>query len=194
MKKHNFITGSLAAIFLISSLFIVGCKKEEQVVKPPLPENEFITTIKLTLIDTLSNDTLLAKWKDISPEDSNPADTSLAILSLKSNRFYKAEITLFDETKNPTVDITNEVKERSIYHLFFYYPSASLNGNLIVNITDSDLNNPPLPLGVSTNFITNSPSSGSLNVILRHQPKGKNGTFAPGTTDVDVRFRVTITD
>lgn len=194
MKKHNFIIGSLASLFLLFSLFISGCKKEEQVVSPPLPGNEFLTTVKLELVNTVTNDTVIGIWRDLTPEDTNPADTSLALLNLKENSTYKATIFLLDETKNPAEDITTEIKERGNYHQLFYFPSPNLGANLVVNVTDTDTNSPPLPLGITTNFITNAAAIGKVNVILRHQPNVKNGTFAPGSTDIDVNFQVNISN
>jgi len=194
MKKHNFIIGSLASLFLLFSLFITGCKKEEQVVSPPLPGNEFLTTVKLELVNTVTNDTVIGIWRDLTPEDTNPADTSLALLNLKENSTYKATIFLLDETKNPAEDITTEIKERGNYHQLFYFPSPNLGANLVVNVTDTDTNSPPLPLGITTNFITNAAAIGKVNVILRHQPNVKNGTFAPGSTDIDVNFQVNISN
>lgn len=194
MKKHNFIIGSLASLFLLFSLFISGCKKEEQVVSPPLPGNEFLTTVKLELVNTVTNDTVIGIWRDLTPEDTNPADTSLALLNLKENSTYKATIFLLDETKNPAEDITTEIKERGNYHQLFYFPSSNLGANLVVNVTDTDTNSPPLPLGITTNFITNAAAVGKVNVILKHQPNVKNGTFAPGSTDIDVNFQVNISN
>lgn len=194
MKKHNFTIGSLASLFLLFSLFISGCKKEEQVVSPPLPGNEFLTTVKLELVNTVTNDTVIGIWRDLTPEDTNPADTSLALLNLKENSTYKATIFLLDETKNPAEDITTEIKERGNYHQLFYFPSPNLGANLVVNVTDTDTNSPPLPLGITTNFITNAAAVGKINVILKHQPNVKNGTFAPGSTDIDVNFQVNISN
>jgi len=193
MKKHNII-GRFASLILMISLFATSCKKEEQVVSPPLPGNEFLTTVKLQLVNTTTNDTVVAIWKDLTPEDTNPADTSLAVLNLKKNSTYQATIYLLDETKAPVEDITEEIKERANYHQLFYFPASNLGGNLAVNLTDTDTNSPPLPLGVTSNFITSNVASGKLNVVLRHQPNVKNGTFAPGSTDVDVNFQVNVID
>jgi len=113
---------------------------------------------------------------------------------LKENSTYKATIFLLDETKNPAEDITTEIKERGNYHQLFYFPSPNLGANLVVNVTDTDTNSPPLPLGITTNFITNAAAIGKVNVILRHQPNVKNGTFAPGSTDIDVNFQVNISN
>ena len=70
--------------------------------------------------------------------------------------------------------------------------SAATALNLLVNRTDMDANNPPLQIGLQDNFITGAASSGTLRVVLRHQPNAKNGTYPPGSTDFDVTYAVTI--
>ncbi len=183
-----------AFLMLLSSILILAtsCKKEEQVVSPPLPGNEFLTTIKLHLISSDNVDTLVATWRDLTPEDTNPPDTSLAALILKPNTTYSAQLELLDETKSPAEDITAEIKERANYHRIFYFPSSSLGTNLSVAVTDLDTNNPPLALGISSTISTQNVSSGFLQVILKHQPNVKDGTFAPGSTDADVKFQISI--
>lgn len=183
-----------AFLMLLSSILILAtsCKKEEQVVSPTLPGNEFLTTIKLHLISSDNVDTLVATWRDLTPEDTNPPDTSLAALILKPNTTYSAQLELLDETKSPAEDITAEIKERANYHRIFYFPSSSLGTNLSVAVTDLDTNNPPLALGISSTISTQNVSSGFLQVILKHQPNVKDGTFAPGSTDADVKFQISI--
>ena len=69
-------------------------------------------------------------------------------------------------------------------------PSAALN--LTVNRTDVDDNTPPLQIGLQDNFVTGAASTGTLRTVLRHQPNAKNGTYDPGSTDLDVTYAVTI--
>ncbi len=69
-------------------------------------------------------------------------------------------------------------------------PAAPLN--LVVNRTDLDNNIPPLQIGLTDDFVTGAASTGILRVVLRHQPNAKNGTFAPGSTDLDVTYAVNI--
>ena len=64
--------------------------------------------------------------------------------------------------------------------------------NLVVNRTDMDGNNPPLQIGLQDSFVTGAASSGTLRTVLRHQPNAKNGTYPPGSTDLDVTYAVTI--
>ena len=70
--------------------------------------------------------------------------------------------------------------------------SAATALNLWVTRTDVDTNNPPLQIGLQDNVYTGAASSGILRVVLRHQPNAKNGTYAPGSTDLDVTYAVTI--
>ncbi len=64
--------------------------------------------------------------------------------------------------------------------------------NLVVNRTDLDANSPPMQIGLKDNFLTGAASTGTLRVVLRHQPNAKNGTYPPGSTDLDVTYAVTI--
>lgn len=70
--------------------------------------------------------------------------------------------------------------------------SAGSPLNLTVTRTDQDSNNPPLGIGLRDNFVTGAGSTGILRVVLRHQPNAKNGTYDPGSTDLDVTYAVSI--
>ena len=190
MKRFKKSDVLLAIMPLIISAS--ACKKEEEEVMPPLPENELITTISLRLISSDNADTLSSIWRDLTPNDTNPPDTIMAILNLKDSTLYRTEVAFLDETKSPVEDITTEVQSRANYHRIFYFPSSSLGANLNINITDLDTNSPPLVLGIKSNVQTFQSSSGVLRVVLKHQPDGKDGSFEPGTIDVDVNFRVVI--
>jgi len=69
-------------------------------------------------------------------------------------------------------------------------PGTALN--LTVSRTDMDTNSPPLQIGLTDQFVTGASSSGILRVVLRHQPNAKNGTYDPGSTDLDVTYAVSI--
>jgi hypothetical protein len=70
--------------------------------------------------------------------------------------------------------------------------SAATALNLVVSRTDMDNNTPPLQIGLQDNFVTGAASTGTLRVVLRHQPNAKNGTYDPGSTDFDVTYAITI--
>lgn len=64
--------------------------------------------------------------------------------------------------------------------------------NLSVSRTDMDDNVPPMQIGLKDNFYTGAASTGILRVVLRHQPNAKNGTYPPGSSDLDVTYAVNI--
>jgi hypothetical protein len=198
---------------------IMACQYPERTIKPNI-NNEFPTTVILRLTNQSDpSDVQMGTWEQLL--DANGVqlepDVSKAGLILKKNSIYLSEITVLDKTKNPVDDLTEEVKSRSNLHLFFYQPLQTTGDqiipfsppdvypapiptplpampvlNLTVHITDYDTNNPPLPLGIESQMATGGISSGWLRVVLRHQPISKDGTFAPGSSDVDVGFSILI--
>jgi hypothetical protein len=71
-------------------------------------------------------------------------------------------------------------------------PSSVSPLNLVVTRTDLDDNNPPMQIGIHTQWVTGAASSGIIRVVQRHQPNAKNGTYAPGSTDFDITLAVNI--
>ncbi len=220
MKRVKFSFNRLVAgcvsVFL---LFLSGCNKKESTVTPAPPSNEFLTTVELKLVNTAdATDTVTAIWRQLDPTGTALPDTSKAILGLKANATYSANVVLLDETQTPAVVVSDEIKDRENYHLFFFQPTpisasnliisntstdipvadgtvTSASGpylNLVVTRTDQDTNNPPLQIGLTDNFVTGAASTGWLRVVLRHQPNVKNGTYDPGSSDLDVNFQINI--
>ncbi len=195
MQKKSIIslTGFAFTMVTVAVLSIVSCKKEEKVVTPAPPGNEFLTTTILTCINSVAPfDTVVGTWRDLTPDDTIPPDTSHAILNLKKNSVYRVQVGLLDATKTPAGDIGADILSRGNYHLFCFTTSSSLGGNLTVTRTDHDTNNPPLAIGLQDNFTTINTCDGALEVILRHQPNVKNGSCDPGSTDLDVNFQIHI--
>ncbi|MEO8085996.1 MAG: hypothetical protein ABI763_04200 [Bacteroidota bacterium] len=193
-KKSFFKLSAFAFVAIVAAMLTVAsCNKEEQTVTPAPPGNEFLTTTILTCINSSAPfDTVIGTWRDLTPEDTLPPDTSQAILNLKKNSVYNVSIGLLDETTNPAGDIGADVLSRGNYHLFCFNTSSSLGNNFSITRTDHDTNNPPLAIGLKNNFTTINTSIGTLEVILRHQPNVKNGSCDPGSTDLDVNFQVNV--
>ncbi len=190
--KNNNIT-KIAAMAMIAATATLwtGCKGDEKNVEPADPDNEVITTVKITAVNAADTaDVRTAQWKDLTPNDGNP-DLTQASIRLKKDAVYNVSVEFMDETKSPAENITEEVEERSNYHLVCYQPTSGLN--LTVVRTDFDNNTPKLELGVKSKFTTGAASTGSINVSLHHQPSNKNGSTCDlGSTDVDVNYQVTI--
>lgn len=206
---------------IIAVLF--SCNHDEKVVAPTV-SNEALTTVQLQLTNTAdATDKPFAQWEQLLDKNGNPlpVDVTQANLNLKANATYTAQLTLLDKTQTPDFNVSDEIKQRSNYHLFFYQPLPTDKAlvipnnyptnkddlypepiptpipsgsvlNLTVTITDHDSNTQQYPLGLQSNFVTGAAGTGWLRLVLRHQPNVKDGTYAPGSTDLDVGFNVTI--
>lgn len=177
-------------LFIALSLALLAGACTKDVENPtPTDDNEAITTATLTLTSqTTPVQTVTATIDNLN----TTADLSKAALNLKPNTTYAGTITLLDKTKTPTLDVSAEVKKEANEHLFVYTPAPA--ALLTVTTTDSDTNPAPgpYPIGLTTQVKTAAAGTGSLKVVLRHQPNTKNGTATPGTSDLDVTFPVVV--
>jgi hypothetical protein len=217
----SFSSKFLPAAVVVSLMVMVGCNKKESTVTPAPPGNETLSTVKLIYQNTANaTDTGTATWRQLDLTEVKPPDTSLAVLKLKANATYNVQVIILDEVSDaPKVDsVTPEIVARQNYHLFFFQPEpvsassvvisnttpyipvedgtvVSATGpylNLSVARADMDGNVPPLQIGLIDQFTTGAASTGSLRVVMRHQPNAKNGTYGPGSSDFDVDYQVAI--
>ena len=83
-----------------------------------------------------------------------------------------------------------EIEEEDDEHEFFFTSSVS---GLTISKTDTDGNGNPL--GLETSITSGAAGSGSITVVLKHEPtKPNDGTSASagGSTDIEVTFNVTV--
>jgi hypothetical protein len=209
-----------AGALLLTSL--AGCNKDEEVVSPSVENEAITTMTLTVTNAATPTDTQTATWEQLLDAKGNPVasgpDVSKANLTLKPNTTYNVAVGLLDKTQTPTFDVAAEIKDRANIHSFFFQPLPTTQAliipaptgadtyplpiptplptgaplNLTVTRTDRDTNTTPLPLGITNTFVTGAASTGYLQVVLRHQPNLKDGTYAPGSTDFDAGFRVTI--
>jgi hypothetical protein len=201
---------------------LAGCNKNEEVVSPSVANEAITTMTLTVTNAASATDTQTATWEQLLDAQGNPVSTgpnvSQANLTLKPNTTYNVTVGLLDKTQTPTFDVAAEIKERANIHSFFFQPLPTTQAlvipaptgadsyplpiptplptgaplNLTVTRTDLDTNTTPLPVGLTDRFVTGAASTGYLQVVLRHQPNVKDGTFAPGSTDFDAGFKVTI--
>nr|WP_294858353.1 hypothetical protein [uncultured Fluviicola sp.] len=178
-------------ILSVLSVALVACKKEKkkEVENPTNPnEQELITTFKIVFTDTagvLPN--VEARFVDIDgPGGNNP--TVFDTIRLVANATYNASITLLNESAIPTQDITMEVEEEGVDHLFCFDLTSGLNISILR--TDADVNN--LPIGILSRWSVGVASTGTSTIRLRHQPGVKNGQCDPGETDIELNFHTVI--
>lgn len=178
----------LAALF-ISSLIFTSCSDDHDHGDDHDHEEELITTVIYTLTNNAdATNTVVLTSTDLDGDGGlDPVETVVG--NFKANAAYTGTIQLLNATENPAEDITEEVKEEAEEHEFFYSNTAGLT----ILKTDEDANKNPL--GVETTATAGSAGTGSLTVILKHEPtKPNNNTSASagGSTDVEVTFNVTV--
>ena len=188
----------LPLLTIVSILFLFTfCKKNDNSVPTPQQnvENEIITTVKILYRNISdSSKVITATFKDPDGTGGIPY-TIFDTIKLFPNEMYDVEIVLLDETKNPSVLISEEVEELGDQHQFFFTPSADLD--MHISYSDSDVNG--VPIGLSSHVMTGKASTtknGKLKVQLKHQgtekPKSGGGNPAIGSTDIEIDFPVTI--
>jgi hypothetical protein len=186
MNKLRFTPFFLMLLSIV--VLLSGCKKDDPT---PEDENELITTVRLKFTDGTNVQTF--QWQDLDG-DGGKAPT-IQNVALKANKTYTLDVSLLDESKTPVKDITEEVEEESDEHLLVFTPSSA--ALMTYTYGDKDANN--FPIGITGSLKTFVSGTGTLQVVLRHQPpvngmRQKNGTATPGSTDVDVTFNVTVSN
>ena len=215
--KTTLKTFSITMALLL--MLAASCKKDKKdPVKEPTPTpdpQEVITTFKLLLTDSATNTHFEYMFKDpdgdggqagfYGPGSSTQTDS---VFTLEANKTYFGQIVLLDETKNPVDSISNEVTEEGEEHMFFYNHgnnsilnsgnpyTVQLNGSGIkITYLDLDAGTPQRGIGLQTRwrtYMSTGTTKHTLNGTLKHQPDAKDGTYAPGESDVSVDFKVMV--
>lgn len=189
MKTSNHLNPKLFIPLFLSVIFI-ACSEDEEV--PELiNQEELITTVKLELTDENTGNTYFLVYRDI--DGGGPTEAEITTDTLPANTVLNGHITLLNETLNPPENISTEVKEEGLDHQFFF--SNTFGATITYKDTDSEGN----PIGLDFQMETADPATGSLTVILRHEPDKNasgvsNGNIdnAGGSTDLSVTFPVTL--
>ncbi|TVZ55136.1 hypothetical protein OD91_0379 [Lutibacter sp. Hel_I_33_5] len=188
MKNINTIkTIKLLAILFISALTFTACTGDDHDDDDHDHGEELITTVTYTL--TNGNDVVTLTFLDLDGEGGN-AGTYTISGPLTAKTTYRGVIKLENATESPAEDITAEVKAEGDEHEFFYTSGVS---SITIAKTDKDGNGNPL--GIETTLSTAAAGSGTITVILKHEPTKPNdgsSSNAGGSTDVEVTFNVTV--
>lgn len=175
-------------IAVLGLAFIAGlssCKKDEDLVETPQPtvnEEEVITTMTLTFTDDAGvQPNVTVTFRD--PDgDGGVGPDIFDTIRLQNNTVYNMSITLLNETETPAEDMTAEVLDEDDEHLFCFTPTGA---DVAIVRTDSD---GMFEVGLESQWTVGAVSNGTTQITLKHQPGVKDGTCAPGETDVDVTF------
>jgi hypothetical protein len=203
------------AFVAILALSFSACKKDKkneptpETPAPPANENEVITTLRLSVFDGTT--TINYQYKDPDGDGgivgaygnlSNTLTTqSDSVINFTINKTYTVSILLLDETKTLTDTISNAVLSEGVDHMFFFNAtnptgnpySVYLTGSM-TTITYLDLDANLRGIGLLTKWQAPSMAMAKsiVTVSLRHQPGVKNGTYAPGDTDIEIPFKLKI--
>ncbi len=176
-------------LILALPLALFSCSNDDDTPQP-VNEEEIITTVTLILTPDGGGTTVAFQSTDL--DGDGPDDPVVTVSgNLAANTTYNGETVFLNETENPAENITEEVTEEGEEHQVFYVPSTGLNASFSYANFDANGN----PIGTLFTLQTGAASTGSLNVVLRHEPKKpNNGTLADagGETDVMVSFPITI--
>jgi hypothetical protein len=180
----------LLALFFITSLTFTSCSSDDDGDDHD-HEEELITTVIYTLTNNADNtDVVTLTFTDLDGEGGNEGVYTPALATLSANTTYSGVIQLLNATENPAEDITEEVENEAEEHEFFYTSSIT-DVNISKDDTDADGN----PLGIETTVVTGMAGTGSLTVILKHEPtKPNDGTSAGagGSTDAQVSYAIAV--
>ena len=177
------------AILSLSLALVVmtGCDDDDP---EPVNDEELITTVTVTFTNTADQSVVTATFRDTDGDGGNAPDITQPG-ALAADATYNVTIAFLDESDASDVeDITEEIDEEADEHQVFYVTSTGLNLTYAYGDTDGDQN----PLGLVGTMTTGAASTGTLNIVLRHEPTKPNTGLgdAGGETDIDVTFNVTI--
>lgn len=178
------------ASLLAGALFVTSCDNDDP---EPESEEEVITTLTMTFSPVSGGSDVVFQFQD--PDGDGGNAPTITNGTLAANTGYSVSIGLLNESEDPAEDIGEEVAEEADEHQFFFQVTNGLNLSFAYSDVDSEGN----PIGLETLFTAGDPSTGTLRVILRHEPD-KNATDvsigditnAGGETDIEVDFDVTI--
>jgi hypothetical protein len=172
--NYKLLFAACAATLLTFS----ACKNDDET------EEENITTIEVHL--TGPDFEKKFYWKDTDGDDVANSIDSIIIPAFRSN--IKCHLHVYDESQSPTIDLTEEIEAEKNVHLFTY----TLSGTS-VSIGNANTDDNGKQFGLTSVWESGTPSSGSLNIKLFHEPTDKGNLSAPGgEVDFDVIFPVIV--
>jgi len=180
-----------AFLLMLFAVHFISCDNPSST--PPSNEQELITHVTLTLVDSANtSDTVLATFND--PDGDGGAAPIITGVTLSNGKTYFGSISLVDSSKIPAVDIGAEVLEKATQHQFFFTPKGDLSSRMKVVATDKDSKNLPLGLQFKISILQGAgAATGALNVVLSHYDNVvKDGSTRSNESDIDIDFPVTI--
>jgi hypothetical protein len=191
MKRVHIIELKWISALVLLLLVATSCDSDDP---EPVNEEELITTLNVTFTNTSNaSDVVTATFRDLDGEGGNDGVTTNPTLS--ANTTYTVRVEFLNESETPAEDITEEVAEEDDEHQVFFITGAGLNFTYTYGDQDGNGN----PVGLIGTGTTGDASSGSMDVVLVHEPTKtaagvSNGDIsnAGGEEDIRVSFTVTV--
>lgn len=189
-KINKMIIKNILPILLLATAFILtSCGKDD----PTIPdEPELITSLNYTLTPVGGGTAITLSFKDLDGDGGT--DPTIIGGTLAANQNYTGTLELLNEAESPVENITQEIMDEAEEHQFFFQSDIS---TLTITYNDQDANGNPI--GLSSNLSTNTGGTGTITIILRHEPaKSASGvsegdiTNAGGETDIEVTFPIDV--
>lgn len=191
MKHKHFSIAFLAVIVAAMLVIVSSCKKDDPASPDPGNPQELITTVILSLTDSINGTVVTAQYKDLDGAGGNPP--TIDSMHLAPGTVYHGSIEVLDETKTPPDTVTNEIRDEMNHHQFFYDFHDGLQTRATITRLDYDTNVPPLPVGLQYRVQTTAgvPAVGHLHIVLSHYEGTK--TAAPSSeSDIDIEVGASV--
>lgn len=187
MKKIQ----AAAIILLAASTMFTACKKEQLPTPAPV-EQELITTVRLIVTNNSGFNKTFNYKVDNGFGSAAQGNVQIDDVILAPGTEYNVEVQVWDESKDPAENITEEVIEEAHHHLFVFQSNPA-TGAGSVSFSNGNKDDENEPLNQKITFTTGAAGSGSLTVTLKHEPTNKNAATpdeAGGETDAQAIFPV----
>ncbi len=181
----------IAIAALTATTIFTACKKEELPTPQPV-EQELITTVRLIVTNNSGFNKTFNYKVDNGFGSAAQGNVQVDDVVLAPGTDYDVEVQVWDESKNPAENITEEVIAESHHHLFIFQSNPATGAGSI-SFSNGSKDDENEPLNQKITFTTGAAGNSSLTVTLKHEPTNKNAATpdeAGGETDAQAIFPV----
>lgn len=191
MKKNL----TIVSVFVAMILFVASCKKDDDIIANPEPvEQELITRVTVNITGSGGFDQSFSYSIENGFGGTTPGTISIDTIKLDTNKQYDVSVSVWNDKEQPAEDVTEEVKEENLEHLFFWQ-SDPATGAGSISFSNGSKDDNGEPLNLTGTITTGAIGNGTLTVTLKHEPTDKGASSASaagGETDAEAVFPVSL--